>query len=82
MCHPVPYPSSWAAVFENRATTRLCRSPLAAEHRGMAEAQRVHTYDDDLHERRRHLAIIRPPVDFEAERLRRLREKSRDTIDP
>jgi len=48
----------------------------------MAEAQRVHTYDDDLHERRRHLATVRPPVDFEAERLRRLREKSRDTVDP
>ena len=48
----------------------------------MAEAERIHTYDDDLHERRRRLAIVRVPIDFEAERLRRLQEKSRDTVDP
>lgn len=54
----------------------------AAEHPDMGQAQRIHTYDDDLHERRRRLAIVRPIVDFEEERLKRLREKARDTRDP
>lgn len=53
-----------------------------AEHKRMDKAERIHTYDDDLHERRRHLAIVREPIDFEAERLRRLQEKSRDTVNP
>lgn len=48
----------------------------------MAEAERIHTYDDDLHERRRRLALVRVPIDFETERLRRLQEKSRDTMNP
>jgi hypothetical protein len=48
----------------------------------MGHAQRIHTYDDDLHERRRHLAIVREPIDFETERLRRLVDKARDTRDP
>ena len=48
----------------------------------MAKPLRIRTYDDDLHERRRHLALVREPIDFEAERLKRLIEKSRDTIDP
>jgi hypothetical protein len=48
----------------------------------MGHAQRIHTYDDDLHDRRRQLAIVRPPIDFEAERLKRLVEKARDTRDP
>ncbi len=48
----------------------------------MSIAERQHTYDDDLHERRRRLAIVRPPIDLEDERLRRLLEKSRDTRDP
>jgi len=53
-----------------------------AEYIGMALPQRVHTYDDELHERRRQLAIVREPIDFEAERLKRLVEKSRDTRNP
>ncbi len=48
----------------------------------MGQAQRIHTYDDELHERRRRLAVVRPIVDFEEERLKRLREKARDTRDP
>ena len=48
----------------------------------MEDAQRIHTYDDELHERRRRLAILRVPIDFEAERLKRLVERSRDTRDP
>lgn len=42
----------------------------------------MHTYDDDLHERRRHLALVRVPIDFEAKRLEKLIERSRDTRDP
>ena len=48
----------------------------------MAQSDRIHTYDDDLHDRRRRFALIREPIDFEAERLKRLLEKSRDTRDP
>lgn len=48
----------------------------------MAEVVRLRTYDDELHERRRHLAVVREPIDFESERLKRLVEKSRDTANP
>jgi hypothetical protein len=48
----------------------------------MAQPARLHTYDDELHDRRRLLAVVRAPIDFEAERLRRLVEKSKDTRDP
>jgi hypothetical protein len=48
----------------------------------MGHAARIHTYDDELHERRRQLALVREPIDFEAERLKRLVEKARDTRDP
>lgn len=48
----------------------------------MGHPQRIHTYDDELHERRRHLAIVREPIDFEAERLKRLVDRTRDTRDP
>lgn len=52
------------------------------EHGGMGTPQRIHTYDDELHERRRHLAVVREPLDFEAERLKRLIDRSRDTTNP
>lgn len=56
---------------------------LAAEHKCMAaQPERIHTYDDDLHERRKKFAIVRKPIDFENERLKRLVENSRDTRDP
>jgi len=48
----------------------------------MGHPQRIHTYDDELHERRRPLAIVREPIDFEAERLKRLVDRARDTRDP
>jgi hypothetical protein len=48
----------------------------------MGQVVRLRTYDDDLHERRRHLAVVREPIDFEAERLKRLIEKSKDTQNP
>jgi hypothetical protein len=48
----------------------------------MGHPQRIHTYDDELHERRRKLAIVRFPINFEAERLKRMVEKARDTRDP
>ncbi len=54
----------------------------AAEDICMGHPQRIRTYDDELHERRRHLAIVREPIDIEAERLKRLIEKSRDTVNP
>lgn len=60
----------------------MSKPERAAEDLCMGHAERVHTYDDDLHDRRRRLAIVRTPIDFEAERLKRLVEKSRDTIDP
>jgi hypothetical protein len=55
---------------------------LPAEYDRMADPQRIHTYDDELHERRRRLALVRTPIDLESERLRRLVEKARDTLDP
>ncbi len=55
---------------------------ILAEHTHMGHAARIHTYDDELHERRRQLALVREPIDFEAERLKRLVEKARDTRDP
>jgi len=61
---------------------RLCNAPYPADCAGMGHAQRAHTYDDELHERRRRLAVPKPPVDFEAERLKRLVEKARQTQDP
>lgn len=48
----------------------------------MGEPARIHTHDDELHDRRRRLAIVREPIDFEAERLKRLIERCRDTRDP
>lgn len=63
-------------------TLPIVESGHAVEYQDMAEAERIHTYDDDLHERRRRLAIVRTPIDFEAERLRRLLEKTRNTLDP
>ncbi len=48
----------------------------------MGHPQRIQIYDDELHERRRKLAIVRPPIDFEAERLKRMLDRSRDTRDP
>lgn len=56
--------------------------PRGVEHNGMEQPERIHTYDDELHDRRRRLAIQREPIDFQAERLKRLIEKSRDTRDP
>ena len=53
-----------------------------AEYPCMGTPQRIHTYDDELHERRRQLAVVREPLDFEAERLKRLIERSRDTVNP
>lgn len=54
-----------------------------SEHKSMAaQPQRIQTYDDDLHERRRKFAIVREPTDFQNERLKRLIEKSRDNRDP
>ena len=55
---------------------------FTAETIYMAQVIRLRTYDDDLHERRRHLAVVREPIDFEAERLKRLVEKSKDTANP
>lgn len=60
----------------------LLAARIAADDQDMGEPQRVHTYDDDLHDRRRRLAAAREPIDFEAERLRRLVERARDTRDP
>ncbi len=51
------------------------------EYPGM-EPERIYTYDDELHQRRRRLAIVRPPIDFTAERLKRLEERAKDTRDP
>ncbi|MGE5597449.1 MAG: hypothetical protein ACM3S1_15590 [Hyphomicrobiales bacterium] len=48
----------------------------------MGDALPVWTADDEWHERRKRLRVVRPPIDFEAERLKRLQEKSRDTVDP
>jgi len=58
----------------------VCLSDV--DHNGMQQPERIHTYDDELHDRRRRLAIPREPIDFQAERLKRLIEKSRDTRDP
>jgi|KBSSwiStaDraftv2_1062776.scaffolds.fasta_scaffold921366_2 hypothetical protein len=60
----------------------MSKAAAAAENASMGEPQRLRTYDDELHERRRHLALVRRPIDFEAERLKRLIERSRDTRDP
>jgi hypothetical protein len=54
----------------------------AADSTHMGEAARPLNYDDQLHERRRKLAVVREPLDFEAARLRKLQEKARDTLDP
>jgi hypothetical protein len=43
---------------------------------------RVTCADEAWHQRRRRLAIVRPPIDFEAARLRKLQEKARQTGDP
>lgn len=61
---------------------RIVLERTLAEHKDMGHPQRIHTYDDELHERRRHLAIVREPIDFEAERLKRLIDRARDTRDP
>ncbi len=63
-------------------SSSLKAGAATAEYEHMGHAQRIHTYDDELHDRRRQLAIVRPPIDFEAERLKRMVEKARDTRDP
>lgn len=60
----------------------LCVGAVCVEHNRMEQLGRIHTYDDELHARRRRLAVVREPIDFEAERLKRLIEKARDTRDP
>ena len=60
----------------------MWKRTLSAETSCMGQVVRLRTYDDELHERRRHLAVVREPIDFEAERLKRLLEKSRDTANP
>ena len=64
------------------ARLQIVEEDPTAESRDMAEVARLRTYDDELHERRRHLAVVREPIDFESERLKRLVEKSRDTANP
>jgi hypothetical protein len=59
----------------------LLKCADGAEHVRM-EPERIHTYDDELHQRRRRLAIVRPPIDFQAERLKRLADRAKDTRDP
>jgi hypothetical protein len=71
-----------AAVPLTRGNPRLQKERATVDGTGMGHPQRIHTYDDELHERRRHLAVVREPLDFEAERLRRLQEKSKDTVNP
>ncbi len=61
---------------------RIVPSGTPAEHKDMGHPQRIHTYDDELHERRRHLAVAREPNDYETERLKRLVDRARDTRDP
>ena len=65
-----------------RGNPRLQKERATVDGTGMGHPERIHTYDDELHERRRHLAVVREPLDFEAERLRRLQEKSKDTVNP
>jgi hypothetical protein len=48
----------------------------------MSIPERLRVYDDELHERRRHFAAIRTPIDLDSERLKRLREQARETQDP
>jgi hypothetical protein len=45
------------------------------------EPERIYTYDDELQERRRRLAIIRPPIDLHSERLKRMKDRPKDTRD-
>ncbi len=62
-------------------TRSLLKRMDGAEYDGM-EPERIYTYDDELHQRRRRLAIVRPPIDFQSERLKRLKDRSKDTRDP
>ena len=64
-----------------RASWFIVGGRRTADYRVM-EPERMYTYDDELHERRRRLAIIRPPIDFQSERLRRLKDRAKDTRDP
>jgi hypothetical protein len=48
----------------------------------MALPAALPTHDEDWHERRRRFAVVRVPIDFEAERLKRLQDKARETADP
>lgn len=56
--------------------------PGPADYQRMGQPVRIHTYDDELHERRRRLAAAREPIDFEAERLKRLVDRAKQTRDP
>jgi len=48
----------------------------------MGDLARTFTYDDELHERRRRLALVRTPGDTDGDQLKRLIERCRDTRDP
>ncbi len=60
----------------------LKKSTLSDEPIDMGAARPIRNYDDELHERRREMAVVRAPIDFEKKRLQRLQERSRDTRDP
>ena len=77
-----PPSASWRCLRAGLGILPIGDGKTPADYNHMAEAERIHTYDDDLHERRRRLALVRVPIDFESERLRRLQEKSRDTMNP
>ena len=52
----------------------------SAERKDM-EPERIYTHEDELHERRRRLAIIRPPIDLQSERLKRMKDRPKGKPD-
>lgn len=46
------------------------------------EPIRIYAFDGEVDEGHRRLAIVRPPIDFTTERLKRVLRRAKDTRDP
>lgn len=73
--------ASWPGARQaTRGASVSVESDDSAERKDM-EPERIYTHEDELHERRRRLAIIRPPIDLQSERLKRMKDRPKGKPD-
>jgi hypothetical protein len=72
--------SGMGACQATRGAAFSVESDHSVERKDM-EPERIYTHEDELRERRRRLAIIRPPIDLQGERLKRMKDRPKDKPD-